>query len=225
MFKKTFGFAVLALSAATAAQAQDCTGECWRQETTPAQYGVVQETVQVAPSRTIAVQIPAQYGVVQETVQVSPGGKVWSTSYDAYGRPVMCLNDVPAQYGTVNRTVMTQAPQTVYQTSPAQYAVVARTQQIAPASSQWVPVSGGGGYATGYSYGAAAPAYGYAPAYRGVRRASYGRPAYGYARPAYGRAAYGYGRPGYYPRSGVGVRARVAVGPNGRVRVRAGVAF
>jgi hypothetical protein len=116
----------------------------YRQVYTPAQYGVVQRTVMVAPPRRVYHRIPAQYGTVQQTVQVAPERVGYETVCGACGvsyRPYT----IPAQYGTVERTVMVAPPRIVAETIPAQYGVVQHTVQITPAQAYLVPVSRCGG--------------------------------------------------------------------------------
>lgn len=154
---KAFLSAILAAAALTAvAGATPAAAGCYscyrppvqyRTMVTPAQYGVVQRTVLVAPARVIYHRIPAQYGTVQQTVQVAPERVGYSQVCGACGvsyRPYT----IPAQYGTVERTVMVAPPRVVAETIPAQYGVVAHTVMVAPARAYLVPVNrcGGCGY-------------------------------------------------------------------------------
>lgn len=146
-----------ALLSATPALAGGACETCYRREVRPAQYGVVQETVQtrpaqtvayrvpaqlgvvhqtveISPAATIARRIPAQYGVVHEQVQVAPATRGWTTSYDAHGRQILCDTTTPARYGTVARQVLVRPEQIVHQTIPAQYGTVARTVVVRPES-------------------------------------------------------------------------------------------
>lgn len=128
---------------------------CFRREVTPAQYGVVHQTVQVAPARivvqhhpaqigvvhqTVQVRpahvvthrVPAQYGVVHETVQVAPATRGWVTRRDPFGREIICNVTHPARYATIARTVVTRPEKVMHQVVPAQYATLARTAVVRP---------------------------------------------------------------------------------------------
>src|SRR5258707_13015658 len=94
----------------------------------------------VAPSRTVYHRVPAQYGTVQQTVQVSPERVGYQAVCGACGVSYRAYS-VPAQYGTVERTVMVSPPRVVAETIPAQYGVVQHTVQISAAQSYLVPVS------------------------------------------------------------------------------------
>lgn len=91
---------------------QTC-GNCYQQQYVyqpqyvPPQYQAVQETVMVAPPRTIARHVPAQYETVMvpKTVMVAPP----SVEYDR----------VPAQYGVRERVQMVAPAQTYYRAVPA----------------------------------------------------------------------------------------------------------
>lgn len=91
---------------------QTC-GNCYQQQYVyqpqyvPPQYQAVQETVMVAPPRTIARHVPAQYQTVMvpKTVMVAPP----SVEYDR----------IPAQYGVRERVQMVAPAQTYYRAVPA----------------------------------------------------------------------------------------------------------
>lgn len=90
-----------------------CGSSCYQQQYVyqpqyvPPQYQAVQETVMVAPPRTIARRVPAQYQTVMvpKTVMVAPP----SVEYDT----------VPAQYGVRERVQMVAPAQTYYQAVPS----------------------------------------------------------------------------------------------------------
>ena len=97
-----FAAAILAAAIPTAASAgcygcyappQPC-GTCYQPQVVPPQYPTVDETVMVAPGRTIAHRTPAQYRTVMvpRTVMVAPEG----VEYE----------QVPAQYATQQRVEM-----------------------------------------------------------------------------------------------------------------------
>jgi hypothetical protein len=74
---------------------------CYQQQVVPPQYRTVEETVMVAPGRTVRHRTPAQYETVMvpKTVMVAPA----RVDYER----------VPAQYATQQRTVQV-APAQVY---------------------------------------------------------------------------------------------------------------
>lgn len=93
---------------------QTCGGGCYQQQQyvyqpqyVPPQYQAVQETVMVAPPRTVARRVPAQYETVMvpKTVMVAPP----SVEYDR----------IPAEYATRERVQMVAPAQTYYQAVPA----------------------------------------------------------------------------------------------------------
>ncbi len=92
---------------------QTCGSSCYQQQYVyqpqyvPPQYQAVQETVMVAPPRTVARHVPAQYETVMvpKTVMVAPP----SVEYDR----------IPAQYGVRERVQMVAPAQTYYQAVPA----------------------------------------------------------------------------------------------------------
>lgn len=94
-------------------QPQVSCGGCYQQQYVyqpqyvPPQYQAVQETVMVAPPRTIARRVPAQYRTVMvpKTVMVAPPSV-------EYGR-------IPAQYATRERVRMVSPGQTYYAAVPA----------------------------------------------------------------------------------------------------------
>jgi hypothetical protein len=67
---------------------------CYQQQVVPPQYRAVQETVMVAPGRTIAHRTPAQYRTVMvpQTVMVAPEG--------------VAYQHIPPQYATQQRVEM-----------------------------------------------------------------------------------------------------------------------
>jgi hypothetical protein len=80
-----FAASILAVAIPTAASAgcyscyappQPVCGTCYQQQVVPPQYRTVEETVMVAPGRTIAHRTPAQYRTVMvpRTVMVAPEG-------------------------------------------------------------------------------------------------------------------------------------------------------
>ncbi|WP_299809531.1 hypothetical protein [Tardiphaga sp.] len=75
---------------------------CYQQQVVPPQYRTVEETVMVAPGRTVARRTPAQYETVMvpKTVMVAP-------SRVEYER-------IPAQYATQQRVQMVAPAQTYY---------------------------------------------------------------------------------------------------------------
>ena len=80
---------------------QPC-GTCYETRVAPPQYRTVEETVVVAPSRTIAHRTPAQYRTVMvpKTVMVAPEG----VQYE----------QIPAQYGTRQRVEMVAPARSYY---------------------------------------------------------------------------------------------------------------
>jgi hypothetical protein len=114
---------------------------CYRQETSPAVYRTVAETIMVSPARTVAEVIPAQYQIVQERVMVSPARKVWEHKL-VHGKQVLCEVEVPAQFRTVERTVMVSPARTVHRTIPAHYETRHRQVMVQPASARWVKMHG-----------------------------------------------------------------------------------
>ncbi|MGM4988353.1 hypothetical protein [Tardiphaga sp. 841_E9_N1_2] len=74
---------------------------CYQQQVVPPQYRTVEETVMVAPGRTVARRTPAQYETVMvpKTVMVAPA----RVDYER----------IPAQYATQQRVQMV-APAQVY---------------------------------------------------------------------------------------------------------------
>ena len=94
------------------APVQTC-GNCYQQQYVyqpqyvPPQYQAVQETVMVAPPRTVARRVPAQYQTVMvpKTVMVAPP----SVEYDR----------IPAEYATRERVQMVAPAQTYYAAVPA----------------------------------------------------------------------------------------------------------
>ena len=149
---KAFLSAILAAAALTAvAGATPAAAGCYscyrppvqyRTVVTPAQYGVVQRTVLVAPARVIYHRIPAQYGTVQQTVLVAPERVGYQQVCDPCGNTGYRRYVVPAQYGTVERTVVVSPSRVEAETIPAQYATVERTVLVAPARSYLVRVNG-----------------------------------------------------------------------------------
>jgi len=77
-------------------------GTCYQQQVAPPQYRTVEETVMVAPGRTIAHRVPAQYRTVMvpRTVMVAPAS--------------VALERVPAQYATRQRVEMVAPAQAYY---------------------------------------------------------------------------------------------------------------
>ena len=75
---------------------------CYQQQYVPPQYRSVQETVMIAPPRTIAHRTPAQYRTVMvpQTVMVAPEGVQYQ--------------HVPAQYATQQRVEMVAPAQSYY---------------------------------------------------------------------------------------------------------------
>lgn len=159
-----------------------CTGNCYRQEYVPPSYRTVAERVMVRAPRTYAYVTPAQYGYVNETVQVSPASRYWTVKHDHHGRKIGCWVEAPARYASVSRKVMLRGPEVVPQYVPAQYAVRHHTVQDSPGYKTWVPLGGrghGGGYGYGstggggYGYGYAS--YGADEGYSGGYGGGYGR--------------------------------------------------
>ena len=107
-----FAVSILALAIPTAASAgcyscyappQPTCGTCgYQQQVVPPQYRTVDETVMVAPGRTIAHRTPAQYRTVMvpRTVMVAPEG--------------VAYEQVPAQYATQQRVEMVSPGYTYY---------------------------------------------------------------------------------------------------------------
>jgi hypothetical protein len=75
---------------------------CYQQRVAPPQYRTVEETVMVAPGRTVAHRTPAQYRTVMvpKTVMVAPEG----VEYE----------QIPAQYGTRQRVEMVAPARSYY---------------------------------------------------------------------------------------------------------------
>ncbi|GJE00077.1 hypothetical protein [Methylobacterium isbiliense] len=140
------------------------TAECYRRVSTPPVYGTVSEQVMVRPPRTVTHVVPPVYDTVAEKVLVSPGGRVWQTSYDAYGQLVGCWVTTPPRYAVRHRRVLVRPAEVVPQVIPPAYASFQRRVLVEPARSAWVP-AGGTGYGGG-GYGGPAP-YG-GPGYPGT---------------------------------------------------------
>ena len=105
-----FAAAILAAAIPTAASAgcygcyappQPC-GTCYQPQVVPPQYRTVDETVMVAPGRTIAHRTPAQYRTVMvpRTVMVAPEG--------------VAYEQVAPQYATQQRVEMVSPGYTYY---------------------------------------------------------------------------------------------------------------
>src|SRR6185437_5924646 len=117
VFAALLAASLLAVAIPTAASAgcyscyappQPC-GTCYQQPqqvVVPPQYRTLQQTVMVAPGRTVAHRTPARYRTVMvpKTVMVAPEG----VSYER----------IPARYATERRTVMV-APARSYYVQPA----------------------------------------------------------------------------------------------------------
>jgi hypothetical protein len=104
--------AAMALPTAASAGCYNCytppppCATCYQRQVAPPQYRTVDETVMVAPGRTIAHRTPAQYRTVMvpQTVMVAPEG----VQYE----------QVPAQYATRQRVEMVAPAQEYYVAVP-----------------------------------------------------------------------------------------------------------
>lgn len=87
----------------------------------PARYEHQTETVMLHPARKIARHHAAQFGTVTEKVLVSAPGRRWEVTRDAHGRTTGCWVETPARYAHVQRTVEIAPASVSYETIPAVY--------------------------------------------------------------------------------------------------------
>lgn len=132
----------------------------------PATVERVSEPVVLRPARTVAKVVPAVYGTERESYLISPARREWQVTVDGYGRKIGCWVEVPAVYGTRHRRVVVQEEQVTYVTIPEKVGIMTRdvvtspakvvreytppvyetrqrSVQVAPATSEWVPVGPG----------------------------------------------------------------------------------
>ena len=106
----------------------------WLEHRSPAQYGIVERTVQVRPASVRTIAISAQYGTVHETIIVKPAAYRWERQIDWRGHETMCKIRVPAVTRQVARTVQLAPATHVSHVIPATYQTVQHTVQVAAPS-------------------------------------------------------------------------------------------
>jgi hypothetical protein len=137
-------------------------GGCYRYAVTPPVYATEQETVLVAPPRTVYRTVPPVYETAAEEVMVAPGGRVWQTRPGPGGELIGCWIETPPRFAVRRRAVLVRPAETVPVTLPPEYAVVNHRVRVAPARAGWVPLAPG--------YGA--PRFGSIPDALGITGAS-----------------------------------------------------
>ncbi len=118
-------------------------GGCYRYAVTPPVYATEQETVLVAPPRTVYRTVPPVYDTVAEEVMVAPAGRVWQTRPGPNGELIGCWVEVPPRFAVRRRTVVVRPAETIPVNLPPQYAVVNHRVRVAPAQAGWVPLEPG----------------------------------------------------------------------------------
>lgn len=106
----------------------------FKEQTIPAVYKTVYDTVLVKEEKRITKEVAAEYEYVKEKIMVSPSTTKWvqgeadanCLSADPKDCQVMCLVETPAEYKTVTRKVVKTPAYTYDEIIPAEYKVVTR---------------------------------------------------------------------------------------------------
>jgi hypothetical protein len=119
-------------------------GECYAKALIPAVTEAQAERVQVSEEQQVLKRIiPARYEIQTERVLVKEARQYWKagqgpiTRKDEVTGEIMCLVEEPAVYKTIEKRVLIEPEKPEYQTVPAQFEIVTKTNVIQPESWEW----------------------------------------------------------------------------------------